>query len=128
MLIFFWNQSHAARGRHNLALALHSAQDRRPFLVGGRARARIIPGEQAIAHVLSQRAVLDHPALNDAIERNLRSRCACGRSENVMNLITTYLLFIVIPVTLGSIVNFLTLLLIVNADLVWPDLAHGGRQ
>jgi hypothetical protein len=45
-----------------------------------------------------------------------------------MNLITTYLLFIVIPVALGFVVNILALLLLVNADLLWPDLAPGGRQ
>ena len=36
-----------------------------------------------------------------------------------MNLITTYLLFIVMPVAFGFVVN---------ADLLWPDLARGGRQ
>jgi len=51
-----------------------------------------------------------------------------GGSENLMNLITTYLLFIVIPVALGFVVNVLALLLLVNADLLWPDLARGGRQ
>ena len=45
-----------------------------------------------------------------------------------MNLITTYLLFIVIPVALGFVVNVLALLLLVNADLLWPDLARGGHQ
>ena len=45
-----------------------------------------------------------------------------------MNLITTYLLFIVIPVVLGFVVNILALLLLVNADLLWPDLARGGHQ
>jgi hypothetical protein len=45
-----------------------------------------------------------------------------------MNLITTYLLFIVIPVALGFVVNILALLLLVNADLLWPDLARGGHQ
>ena len=45
-----------------------------------------------------------------------------------MNLITTYLLFIVIPVALGFVVNILALLLLVNADLLWPDLARGDRQ
>ena len=45
-----------------------------------------------------------------------------------MNLITTYVLFIVIPVTLGFIVNFVALMLFINADLLWPDLARGGRQ
>ena len=45
-----------------------------------------------------------------------------------MNLITTYLLFIVIPVVLGFVVNMLALLLLVNADLLWPDLARGGNQ
>ena len=45
-----------------------------------------------------------------------------------MSLITTYLLFIVIPVALGFVVNFLALLLLVNADLLWPDLARGGRR
>ena len=45
-----------------------------------------------------------------------------------MNLITTYVLFIVIPVTLGFVVNFLALLLLVNANLLWPKLAGGGRQ
>ena len=45
-----------------------------------------------------------------------------------MNLITTYVLFIVIPVTLGFVVNFVALLLLVNADLLWPELARGGRQ
>ena len=35
-----------------------------------------------------------------------------------MNLITTYLLFIVIPVVLGFVVNILALLLLVNADLL----------
>jgi hypothetical protein len=45
-----------------------------------------------------------------------------------MNLITTYLLFIVIPVALGFVVNVLALLLLVNADLLWPDLARGDRQ
>jgi len=44
-----------------------------------------------------------------------------------MNLITTYVLFIVMPVTFGFVVNFLALLF-VNADLLWPDLARGGRQ
>ena len=44
-----------------------------------------------------------------------------------MNLITTYLLFIVIPVVLGFVVNILALLLLVNADLLWPDLARGGH-
>ena len=44
-----------------------------------------------------------------------------------MNLITTYLLFILMPVALGFGVNFLALLL-VNADLLWPDLAGGGRR
>jgi hypothetical protein len=53
---------------------------------------------------------------------------AGARSENAMNLITTYLLFIVMPVALGFVVNFLALLLLVNADLLWPDLARGGRQ
>lgn len=45
-----------------------------------------------------------------------------------MNPITTYVLFIVMPVTFGFVVNFLALLLFVNADLLWPDLARGGRQ
>ena len=45
-----------------------------------------------------------------------------------MNLITTYLLFIVLPVALGFVVNVLALLLLVNADLLWPDLARGDRQ
>ena len=45
-----------------------------------------------------------------------------------MSLITTYLLFIVIPVALGFVVNFVALLLLVNADLLWPDLAGGGRR
>ena len=45
-----------------------------------------------------------------------------------MNLITTYLLFIVIPVALGFVVNILALLLLVNADLLWPDLARRDRQ
>ena len=45
-----------------------------------------------------------------------------------MNLITIYLLFIVMPVALGFVVNFLTLLLLMNADLLWPDLARGGRR
>jgi hypothetical protein len=45
-----------------------------------------------------------------------------------MNLITTYMLFIVIPVTLGFVANLLALLLFVNADLLWPELARGGRQ
>ena len=44
-----------------------------------------------------------------------------------MNLITTYQLFIVLPVALGFVVNFLALLLI-NAYLLWPDLARGDRQ
>ena len=45
-----------------------------------------------------------------------------------MNLITTYVLFIVMPVALGFVVNFLALLLLVNADLLLPELARGGRQ
>jgi hypothetical protein len=45
-----------------------------------------------------------------------------------MNLITTYLLFIVIPVALGFVVNVLALLLLVKADLLWPDPARGDRQ
>jgi hypothetical protein len=45
-----------------------------------------------------------------------------------MNLITTYVMFILMPVALGFVVNFLALLLLVNADLLWPDLARGGRQ
>ena len=45
-----------------------------------------------------------------------------------MSLITTYVLFIVMPVAFGFVVNFLALLLFVNADLLWPDLARGGRQ
>jgi hypothetical protein len=50
------------------------------------------------------------------------------RSENAMDLITTHVLFIVMPVAFGFVVNFLALLLLVNADLLWPDLARGGRQ
>ena len=45
-----------------------------------------------------------------------------------MNQTTTYVLFIVVPVALGFVVNILALLLLVNADLLWPDLARGGRQ
>jgi len=45
-----------------------------------------------------------------------------------MNLITTYLLFIVLPVALGFVVNFLALLLLVNFDLLFPALTDGGRQ
>jgi len=45
-----------------------------------------------------------------------------------MNLIMTYVMFILMPVALGFVVNFLALLLLVNADLLWPDLARGGRQ
>ena len=45
-----------------------------------------------------------------------------------MNLITTYVLFILMPVAFGFVVNLLALLLLVNADLLWPDLARGGRQ
>jgi hypothetical protein len=45
-----------------------------------------------------------------------------------MNLITTYVLFILMPVALGFVVNFLALLLLVNADLLWPEMARGGRQ
>ena len=45
-----------------------------------------------------------------------------------MNLITTFLLFIVIPATLGFIVNCIALLLLVNIDLLFPGLTGGGRQ
>ena len=45
-----------------------------------------------------------------------------------MSLITTYVLFIVMPVAFGFVVNVLALLLFMNADLLWPNLARGGRQ
>ena len=50
------------------------------------------------------------------------------RSENAMNLITTYLLFILMPMALGFVVNFVALLLLVNVDLLLPALSRGGRR
>ena len=45
-----------------------------------------------------------------------------------MNLITTYLLFILMPMALGFVVNFVALLLLVNVDLLLPALSRGGRR